>query len=72
MRALRRRLAGELAVPPYVVFSDATLEELARLRPASPAAMLSVRGVGQKKLETFGEPFLQLIAERAAGGAAEA
>ncbi|MCA8949790.1 MAG: DNA helicase RecQ [Planctomycetes bacterium] len=70
MRALRRQIAGELAVPPYVVFSDATLEDLARARPTSPRAFLRVRGVGEKKLESFGERFLALIAEHG-GGAGE-
>jgi ATP-dependent DNA helicase RecQ len=72
MRTLRRQLATELAVPPYVVFSDATLEELARTRPKSANAMLGVRGIGQKKLETFGERFLALIAEHAVQRATEA
>ena len=62
LRVLRRSLASGLGVPPYVVFSDATLEELARLRPATPAAFLQVRGVGQRKLESFGQAFLQAIA----------
>jgi ATP-dependent DNA helicase RecQ len=72
MRTLRRQFATELAVPPYVVFSDATLEELARTRPKSANAMLGVRGIGQKKLETFGERFLALIAEHAVQRATEA
>ncbi|HLQ37395.1 MAG TPA: RQC domain-containing protein, partial [Planctomycetota bacterium] len=61
LRALRRTIAGELAVPPYVVFNDVTLEELARVRPADPARLLQVKGVGLKKLEAFGERFLQAI-----------
>jgi ATP-dependent DNA helicase RecQ len=71
MRALRRKLAAELGVPPYVVFSDATLEELARARPATLGAMLHVRGIGQKKLETFGERFLAVIDEHRDQGAAQ-
>ena len=63
MRGLRRELAGELGVPPYVVFSDATLVELARQRPTTRAAMLAVKGVGPKKFESFGERFLTLLAE---------
>ncbi len=62
LRTLRRAVAGELGVPPYVVFSDATLEEMTVVRPGSPAAMLAVRGVGQRKLESFGERFLAAIA----------
>jgi ATP-dependent DNA helicase RecQ len=65
LRSLRRELASKLGVPPYVVFSDVTLVELARLRPSSRLAMLQVRGVGQKKIETFGERFLAAIASYA-------
>ena len=68
LRTLRRRIAGQLAVPPYVVFSDATLAELAAARPSDPAGFLRVKGVGQKKLDSFGEQFLGAIA--AAGGQA--
>ncbi len=64
LRALRKSIAEELAVPPYVVFSDATLRELCRARPTSPAAMLRVKGVGPKKAEAFGQAFLNAIAER--------
>ncbi|MBX3461998.1 MAG: DNA helicase RecQ [Planctomycetes bacterium] len=70
LRALRRRIAGELGVPPYVVFADATLEEMALRRPESPDALLAVRGIGQKKLDAFGARFLAAIA--AAGGDAGA
>ena len=66
LRTLRRSIAGELGVPPYVVFSDATLEELAQRRPGSAAQFLGVRGVGQKKLEQFGERFLTAIARHGA------
>lgn len=61
MRTLRRELAGELGVPPYVVFSDATLEELARRRPDSTAAMLDCKGVGPRKVEQFGARFLEVL-----------
>jgi len=66
LRRLRREIAGELGVPPYLVFSDVTLEELARERPCDAAAMMRVRGVGQKKLESFGARFLAAIAEHGA------
>ena len=62
LRTLRKRRAEELAVPPYVVFSDATLRELAAYRPASPETMSRIKGVGAKKLATFGEEFLTHIA----------
>jgi len=63
LRSLRRTLATELGVPPYVVFSDATLEELARERPTTKSAMLNIKGIGQKKLDSFGEQFLAEIGE---------
>ena len=62
LRALRRRLAAERGVPAYVVFGDATLRELARRRPASPAEMATVRGVGDRKLADFGAVFIEAIA----------
>ncbi len=71
LRSLRRDLARELSVPPYVVFSDVTLEELSRARPSTPLAMLQVRGVGQKKLESFGERFLAAIAAHCASAGLE-
>ena len=58
LRALRKRLADEQNVPAYVVFSDATLAEMAARRPATSAALLEVNGVGQAKLERYGEAFL--------------
>lgn len=61
MRQLRREIAEERQVPPYVVFSDATLRELARARPQSPAEMLEVKGIGQAKLEAFGAVFLEIL-----------
>jgi ATP-dependent DNA helicase RecQ len=61
LRALRRQLAEERQVPPYVVFSDATLRELARLRPSTPERLRQVYGVGEVKLATFGEQFLDCI-----------
>jgi ATP-dependent DNA helicase RecQ len=62
LRALRKRLAGEMGVPPYVVFGDATLRDLCRARPRTPREMLGVKGVGEKKLEQFGDAFLQELA----------
>ena len=66
LRALRKQLAEERGVPPYVIFGDATLIELCRLRPATPGAFLEVNGVGAVKLERFGEAFLPLVAARRA------
>ncbi len=70
LRALRKQLADEQNVPAYVVFSDATLAEMAARRPATYAELLEVNGVGQAKLERYGDAFLEAIAERASGGSA--
>ncbi|MDE7010259.1 MAG: HRDC domain-containing protein, partial [Oscillospiraceae bacterium] len=61
LRALRGRLASLRGVPPYVIFSDRTLREMCRQRPDSSAAFLQVPGVGERKLEQFGEAFLEII-----------
>jgi ATP-dependent DNA helicase RecQ len=61
LRALRRELADERDVPAYVVFSDATLRDMARERPADRDALLSVPGVGPVKLERYGDSFLALL-----------
>jgi ATP-dependent DNA helicase RecQ len=61
LRRLRRQLAGERGVPPYVIFSDATLRELASRRPTTRAAFLAVKGVGAWKCEQFGARFIEAI-----------
>lgn len=61
LKHLRKVLAEEHEVPPYVVFSDATLVDMAAKQPTSTAAMLDISGVGQTKLARYGEAFLQLI-----------
>ena len=63
LRALRRRIANAEGVPAFVVFSDATLRELASARPTDPQAMLAVSGVGPAKLERYGDNFLAVIRE---------
>jgi ATP-dependent DNA helicase RecQ len=67
LRTLRRNLAQEHAVPPYVIFPDSTLLEMLRSQPTSMAEMGRVSGVGARKLERYGEAFLQVLA--GAGGA---
>jgi ATP-dependent DNA helicase RecQ len=62
LKDLRRDIARERGLPAYVLFSDATLRDMARARPLSPAALLSVRGVGERKLSDFGQRFLERIA----------
>jgi len=61
LREKRREIARKDAVPPYIVFSDRTLAEMALTRPASLAAMKNVRGVGEMKLARYGEQFLSVI-----------
>ena len=62
LRTLRRNLAQEHAVPPYVIFPDSTLLEMLRSQPTSMAEMGRVSGVGARKLERYGEAFLQVLA----------
>ncbi|MDE2483465.1 MAG: DNA helicase RecQ [bacterium] len=62
LRALRKRLADEQGVPPYVIFSDATLRELSGRKPKTLQDFLATSGVGDVKLERYGETFLAEIA----------
>lgn len=61
LRVLRKRLADERNVPPYVLFSDVTLKELSRYFPETKEEMLEIKGIGEKKYEQFGEDFLNAI-----------
>ncbi|MDK4440340.1 DNA helicase RecQ [Enterococcus faecium] len=61
LRELRTDLASEAGIPPYVVFSDSTLKEMSRIRPSSRLEMLQIKGVGQSKLDKYGEAFLSRI-----------
>ena len=61
LRAVRLEVARSRGVPPYVIFHDATLRDMARQRPTSTAALLAVRGVGAKKAEDLGQTFLEAI-----------
>ncbi|RBW65686.1 ATP-dependent DNA helicase RecQ [Vibrionales bacterium C3R12] len=63
LRKLRKTIADKVGLPPYVVFSDATLIEMAEMLPTSYGEMLAVNGVGQRKLEKYADPFLDLIQE---------
>lgn len=58
LRALRRQLADEENKPPFMIFSDATLHDMARLKPQTLDQLLSVSGVGQHKLTHYGQAFL--------------
>lgn len=61
LRKLRKAIADEENIPPYVVFNDATLIEMAEQMPITPSEMLGVNGVGTRKLERFGREFMSLI-----------
>jgi len=61
LRTLRRKLAEEHSVPPYVIFPDATLLEMLRSQPASLADMARISGVGARKLERYGQAFLEVL-----------
>ncbi|WP_263833190.1 DNA helicase RecQ [Sulfurospirillum oryzae] len=63
LRALRLEIAKENSIPPYVVFSDKTLKEMAERLPQNKEAMLEVSGVGEVKFERYGEAFLELCAK---------
>ena len=61
LRVLRRQLADQRGLRPYMVFSDATLRAMVRARPQDEVELLRVSGVGQKKLEQYGQAFLDEI-----------
>ena len=61
LRELRRELAAEAQLPPYVIFHDATLREMAALRPTNRAELAEIGGVGARKLEAYGDAFLGVI-----------
>lgn len=61
LKTLRRELASEHGVPPYVIFHDATLLLMTRHRPQSAEQMLALSGVGQAKMQRYGEAFLEVI-----------
>jgi ATP-dependent DNA helicase RecQ len=68
LRKLRKSLADENNVPPYVVFNDTTLLEMAEHLPVSPGDLLDITGVGQRKLEKFGRPFMNMIRDHIDNG----
>ena len=70
LRKWRLERARALAVPPYVIFSDATLKTITELKPSSHASLGTVSGVGQRKLVDYGDEVLQVVRDN--GGAREA
>ncbi|OOF83731.1 ATP-dependent DNA helicase RecQ [Rodentibacter ratti] len=63
LRFLRKQIADKENIPPYIVFNDATLQEMAQYMPTSNIEMLQINGVGSIKLERFAQPFMTLIKE---------
>ncbi len=61
LRDCRQRLAGEHDVPPYVIFHDRTLREMIAQRPSNASELLEISGVGQTKLDRYGERFLEVL-----------
>lgn len=61
LREVRSEIARDMNVPPYIVFNDKTLKEMAIHKPQNESQMLAINGVGKRKLEQFGERFLELI-----------
>lgn len=68
---LRKAIANEQNVPPYVIFTDTTLEDMARQRPTTPDGLRNVSGVGERKLQLFGRRFLEVIVGYVRGQAKE-
>jgi ATP-dependent DNA helicase RecQ len=71
LRALRRTMAEERGIPPYLIFSDASLREMARERPTTEEAFLQIKGVGLRKLQELGPRFLACIREYGSGSAGD-
>ena len=63
LKELRRSLAMRQSIPAYVVFTDATLVDMCRLKPKTQEEFMEVSGVGQAKSQRYGEVFLAVIAE---------
>ena len=61
LRNMRRQLAQQQGVPPYVVFHDSTLTAMAAMRPQTLDEFAELPGVGVRKLQTYGDAFLQVL-----------
>ena len=66
LRFLRKQIADRESIPPYIVFNDATLQEMSQFMPTSNNEMLQINGVGLRKLDRFAQPFIALIKEHQA------
>jgi ATP-dependent DNA helicase RecQ len=67
LRQLRRQISAKLGVPPYVVFHDSALVEMSALKPQTLDALRAVKGVGEHKLERYGEAFLKVLSGESPG-----
>jgi ATP-dependent DNA helicase RecQ len=65
LRALRKQLADEQGLPPYVIFHDATLRQMAQERPATLHDFARIRGIGEAKLSRYGARFIEAIRQHA-------
>lgn len=63
LRVLRRKIALRENLPPYMIFADSTLREMAQVFPANHMAMIRISGVGERKLEKYGDEFLEEVRE---------
>ncbi|WP_088225685.1 DNA helicase RecQ [Desulfosporosinus sp. FKB] len=63
LRALRKELAAQENLPPYMIFADSTLREMSQVCPSNPREMIRISGVGERKLEKYGDEFLNAIAD---------
>lgn len=72
LRVLRRQLAMEQKVPPYIIFSDKSLVEMAAYKPIDKSKMLKINGVGEVKFEKYGELFINIIKDYAGSNTGEA
>jgi len=63
LRSLRKEMADDRGVPPYIVFSDVSLRQMARYYPQNAEEFSHINGVGEKKLKEFGDPFIEAIEE---------
>ncbi len=61
LRDCRKKLADDNNVPPYVIFHDATLSQMAATKPKTSEALLEISGVGQTKLDRYGSDFLEVV-----------
>ena len=67
LRTLRKRLADEAGMPPYIIFNDASLREMAQRQPTTLEEFATIVGVGQAKLARYGEQFVELIQQQSQG-----